>query len=738
MAITPPYNDIEMKTAWAEDAATTIPSVPVPGISYRNTAISDETIANGQAYDNIGRSADWNQLLYKISANIVTMQKQGASLLWVSGRNYEQGALVKDPNNAQIYYRLKAGAGTTRPSSDSTNWQLLQSFFMGEGLVLTNNKINWGLTGATVSDCNDISTSGIFRATSSTENIPTDTAGSVFNGIIVCFHTATILQQIAYETTNNGAFSMNTRISVNSGSTWSAWTRFGVEFTLDWRSGGDYRAGDLVRDTSNSLLYVCTTAINNSTQRPGLDTTHFKNLAAWLCRTDHGLMPNGATNEDTLTWGYSGNSITDCNDITYPGVYYCLNTTENIPSSSSSSQGILISVQNGNAATTNNYILLQLFLQASTNARVYCRLVSINVNGVTTFNQWRELSKFDSLDFVSGQTYNQGQLVRGSNNIHYVKKTAASVCTTEPNSDSTNFETLAQNLVGEGLLVSGGKMNFGLSISEVTDFDDAILPGTYSFSSAAANSPSTTAAGVLLVMLSGANTESRYRQQVAFYYDGHAYMRRYDKNNTAFNDWREIGPDTISASDLAGNGLTAASNKLNWGTNVAQATNLNNVSTPGVYNVTAAGVSNKPGGSTSAGSLMVISRSTGITDQLFFDTVNGALYSRSYFESKWSSWVTVTNGIGANMSTGKQNRSFGTTYTAATDGFVELTAYSNWRANTNGQLYINGNEIAVNHTGQYGSGGQSSGVQTTIYVRAGDQYRCNQGSLEYYWWFPNN
>ena len=94
MAITPPYNDIEMKTAWAEDAATTIPSVPVPGISYRNTAISDETVANGQAYDNIGRSADWNQLLYKISANIVTMQKQGASLLWVSGRNYEQGALV--------------------------------------------------------------------------------------------------------------------------------------------------------------------------------------------------------------------------------------------------------------------------------------------------------------------------------------------------------------------------------------------------------------------------------------------------------------------------------------------------------------------------------------------------------------------------------------------------------------------------------------------------------------------
>ena len=544
MAITPPYNDIEMKTAWAEDAATTIPSVPVPGVAYRNTALADSTIGTGQQYDSIGRSADWNQLLFKISANIVTMQKGGASLLWISGRNYEQGALVKDPNNAQIYYRLKAGAGTTRPSSDTTNWQLLQSFFMGEGLMLSNNKLNWGVTSTTVSDCNAIKTAGVYRAVSNTKNIPTDVEGASFNGIITCLHSGTILQQIAYETSNNGDFSMNTRISVNSGSTWTAWTRFGVNFTLDWNSGGDYRAGDLVRDTSNSLLYVCTTAVTNSTQRPGLDTTHFKNLAAWLCRDTHGLLPNGTTNEDTLSWGYSGYSIEDCNDILYPGVYYCLSATENIPSAASNSQGILISVANGNPAITKNYILLQLFLQASTNARAYCRLVNINANGVATFNPWRELSQFDSLDFVSGQTYNQGQLVRGSNNVHYVKKTAASVCNTEPNSDSTNFESLAENLIDQGLLVIGNKINWGnCNAIDQTDLNTLTNPGVY-YTNNGANQPESNRGFIIVVKSSnGANATT-----LQFYYNAstnavsHAFYVRTYTPKTNWSDWTKIGP----------------------------------------------------------------------------------------------------------------------------------------------------------------------------------------------------
>lgn len=543
MPINPIYNDIEMGTAWAEDAATTIPSVPVPGIAYRNTGLSEETVGTGQQYDSIGRSADWNELLYKISANIITLQRGGATLLWISGRQYEQGSLVKDPNNAQIYYRLKAGAGTTRPSSDTTNWQLLQSFFMGQGLQLNGNKIHWGVAAATSGDLNDIIQPGIYRLGPSLTNLPTDIEGAAsgYYGFLMVFSSAfsgtAVVNQIAYQEANK--FSMNVRFK-NNANTWSEWQRFGVNFTLDWNSGHDYRVGDLVRDTSNSLLYVCTTAISNSTQRPGLDSTHFSNLAAWLCRGTHGLLPNGNTNEDTLSWGYSGYSISDCNEILYPGVYYCLSTTENIPSSSSA-QGILISVTNGNPATTKDYIILQLFLQASTIARAYCRLVSVHYNGVATFNAWRELSQFDSLDFVSGQTYNQGQLVRGSNNIHYVKKTAASVCNTEPNSDSANFETLAQNLIDQGLLVIGNKINWGnCNAVAQEDLNTCTESGVYYADGDTKNIPYSNVRGFAITVRSS-NSGSYTSIQMFIASNTGVYIRTYAVNSS-WASWIKIGP----------------------------------------------------------------------------------------------------------------------------------------------------------------------------------------------------
>lgn len=726
MAITPPYNDIEMTTAWAEDAATTIPSVPVPGVSYRNTGISEETIAQGQQYDNIGRSADWNQLLYKISANIVTMQKEGAGLLWVSGRTYEQGSLVKDPDNAQIYYRLKAGAGTTKPAADSTNWQLLQSFFMGEGLVLVNNKLNWGLTNTTVSDCNAITTSGVYRATSSTENIPTDTAtSSAFNGIIVCLHTGTILQQIAYETTNSGAFSMNTRISINSGDTWSAWTRFGVEFTLDWRSGGDYRAGDLVRDTSNSLLYVCTTAVTNSTQRPGLDTGHFTLLQSYLIGNGLGVLDN------KIRWGYAGASLTNADTAINPGIFYCPISCANIPFDDA---GILIVYKNGLSTATQGFSYVQVFNSINGNVPYIAYRISSSSSGSSvTWNNWRTLSNFDSLDFVSGHTYNQGQLVRGSNNIHYVKKTAASVCTTEPNSDSTNFESLAANLVKEGLTVnSTGDLTWGASSAKVTDCDEQVTCGVYFCDTSVENTP-INAAGMLIVLGTSANNAGTSRGYYQLYVSGSVgdsgnrlvYLRTKNSGTSSnWNEWGLVGNEEVSASDLAGNGLTAASNKLNWGT-ASNVTNANNVTTPGTYALTSSSTNTPVKG----GIMFVVANPSGKVMQIIFDPATGNTYQRDNTGSTWSNWRNQSYNVGATASHGS-TFAFGAVHTAPSDGWIRCAAYSNWRANTVGTLYINGIGIATNHTGQYGSGGQSSGVETFMFIKAGDTFKCDQGSLE--------
>ena len=716
MAITPPYNDIEMKTAWAEDAATTIPSVPVPGVAYRNTNIGEETIAQGQQYDSIGRSADWNQLLFKISANIVTMQKGGASLLWVSGRTYEQGALVKDPNNAQIYYRLKAGAGTTRPSSDSTNWQLLQDLFCGEGLLVNTNsegvkEITWGLPNTDSTNPNTLIQSGVYWLNNQKTNTPSDIENSKgsFTGFIVALRRGLTTQQIAYEV---NSFSMNTRKTSNSGSTWTNWTRFGVEFTLDWRSGGDYRAGDLVRDTSNSLLYVCTTAVTNSTQRPGLDTGHFTLLQSYLIGDGLRVVNN------KIEWGISSPVVaTDFNEMTTNGIYAVASNTDNAPSTQ---PGYLLVIINND---TDTAIVAQIFL--ANNGEMWKRVQQTD----NSWSTWVRYSVFDSLDFVSGQTYNQGQLVRGRNNVHYVKKTAASVCNTEPNSDSTNFETLADNLIGNGLRTINNLISWGYSIHTVSDFDEERTAGTYSYSSNTTNAP-TTANGILMVLDGGTGAASHQRLQLALIYSGEVYIRRATSSTAAWSDWVKIGPtEQVSASDLAGNGLTAASNKLNWGTaNVA--TNVNNISTPGTY-----WCNEKTTNAPVQDGLLIVTTAgdSGSNCQIFIDPVNGTVYSRTKPASgSWSNWIATLNGsmIGGAVVTSRGSAGANTTYTTKNDTLLTLEAYSNWRANTNGQLYVDNQEVLANHTGQYGSGGQSSGVNTTFYIKKGSTYRFNQGSLE--------
>lgn len=51
--------------------------------------------------------------------------------IWVSGTTYALGAVVWSPANGQIYRRIVAGAGTTDPSADLTNWKTALDFSIG-------------------------------------------------------------------------------------------------------------------------------------------------------------------------------------------------------------------------------------------------------------------------------------------------------------------------------------------------------------------------------------------------------------------------------------------------------------------------------------------------------------------------------------------------------------------------------------------------------------------------------
>lgn len=46
------------------------------------------------------------------------------AVAWASGTTYAKNALVISPLNSQVYRRRVAGAGTTDPANDSTNWAL--------------------------------------------------------------------------------------------------------------------------------------------------------------------------------------------------------------------------------------------------------------------------------------------------------------------------------------------------------------------------------------------------------------------------------------------------------------------------------------------------------------------------------------------------------------------------------------------------------------------------------------
>ena len=69
--------------------------------------------------------------------------------LWVSGTTYAVGDAVISPVDLQTYRRKIAGAGTTDPSLDSTNWSNLSSDFTGRTWNGNTVDVAHGGTGAT-------------------------------------------------------------------------------------------------------------------------------------------------------------------------------------------------------------------------------------------------------------------------------------------------------------------------------------------------------------------------------------------------------------------------------------------------------------------------------------------------------------------------------------------------------------------------------------------------------------
>lgn len=61
------------------------------------------------------------------TANAVAAAANAGAILWVSGTTYAIGDKRASPANSRIYARKTSGAGTTDPSADATNWQIVDA-----------------------------------------------------------------------------------------------------------------------------------------------------------------------------------------------------------------------------------------------------------------------------------------------------------------------------------------------------------------------------------------------------------------------------------------------------------------------------------------------------------------------------------------------------------------------------------------------------------------------------------
>lgn len=110
--------NFKLPGVWAKNAYTTIPVPPVVNLAYRNENLSQEDIEQGQLFGALGNSADWNQMLWLLSALADEGQNQGI-LSWSPQIDYAVGAWVMGANG-NAYTAMKASGPATEIVNPAT------------------------------------------------------------------------------------------------------------------------------------------------------------------------------------------------------------------------------------------------------------------------------------------------------------------------------------------------------------------------------------------------------------------------------------------------------------------------------------------------------------------------------------------------------------------------------------------------------------------------------------------
>lgn len=106
------------------DANTTIPASPNVGVPYRNTSLSKLLAASGWPFATVVDSADFNELMYRITTVLDAIEVQGI-LFWSAATDYVTGSIVRRTvgSTEKFYEALQASGPSsgTRDPADLAN-----------------------------------------------------------------------------------------------------------------------------------------------------------------------------------------------------------------------------------------------------------------------------------------------------------------------------------------------------------------------------------------------------------------------------------------------------------------------------------------------------------------------------------------------------------------------------------------------------------------------------------------
>lgn len=120
---------------FAKAAQTTIPSIPIAGQAYRNPNITKSQIETGQAYNQVGPSALWNEEMFR-STGIGDLAERFGFIPWSPYTNYTGDASWCLGQDGTPYRALlNSGPGDdaspgvgAKPPPDTTYWETMADY----------------------------------------------------------------------------------------------------------------------------------------------------------------------------------------------------------------------------------------------------------------------------------------------------------------------------------------------------------------------------------------------------------------------------------------------------------------------------------------------------------------------------------------------------------------------------------------------------------------------------------